>query len=39
MDGQMNAMIIYKTHLEAIAKVEGINLEEVTIKKGCAMDV
>ena len=29
MDGQMNTMITYKTHLEAVAKVEKISLEEV----------
>ena len=29
MDGQMNTMIMYRTHLEAAAKVEGINLEEI----------
>ena len=29
MDGQMNTMIMYKTHLEAVAKVEGISLEDV----------
>lgn len=31
MDGQMNAMIIYRTHLEAVAKVEGISLEEIVL--------
>ena len=29
LDGQMNAMKIYKTHLEEIAKIEKISLEEV----------
>ena len=29
MDGQMNAMIVYRTHLETVAKTEGISLEEV----------
>ena len=29
MDGQMNTMIMYRTHLEAVAKVEDISLEEV----------
>ena len=32
MDGQMKAMIVYKTHLEEIAKIEGIELSE-TIKE------
>ena len=29
LDAQLNSMIIYKTHLEARAKIEGISLEEV----------
>ena len=28
LDGQMQSMIIYKTHLTERAKIEGINLEE-----------
>ena len=29
LDGQMRGMLIYKTHLEERAKIEGISLEEV----------
>lgn len=29
LDGQMRGMIIYKTHLEECAKIQGISLEEV----------
>ena len=28
LDGQMRSMIMYKTHLEERAKIEGISLEE-----------
>lgn len=29
LDGQLNSMIIYRTHLEERAKIEGVSLEEV----------
>jgi hypothetical protein len=29
LDGQMRGMLIYKTHLEEAAKIQGISLEEV----------
>lgn len=29
LDGQMRSMIMYKTHLEERAKIEGVSLEEV----------
>ena len=33
LDGQMNTMIMYRTHLEESAKIEGISLEEVISNK------
>lgn len=32
LDGQLNTMIIYRTHLEERAKIEEINLEELIEK-------
>lgn len=29
LDGQLNSMIIYKTHLEERARIEGVSLEEI----------
>jgi hypothetical protein len=29
LDGQMRGMLIYKTHMEERAKIEGISLEEI----------
>lgn len=36
LDGQMNSMITYRTHLQERAKIEDISLEEVieTVKPG-----
>ena len=34
LDGQMNSMIIYRTHLEESAKIEEISLEEVMVAAG-----
>lgn len=31
LDGQMSSMMMYRTHLEVRAKIEGISLEEVVI--------
>ena len=31
LDGQLQSMIIYKTHLTERAKIEGINLEECNV--------
>lgn len=33
LDGQMRSMISYKTHLEEIAKLEGIDLNEKIIEQ------
>lgn len=32
LDGQLRGMLIYQTHLEERAKIEGINLEEPLIE-------